>query len=328
MRWVTFLDQTGKDGVGVVVDDTVAVVSRDAALVDMIAAGREKWLTAGFTAIEGGERLKLETLTLRAPIPVPPSMRDFSTFEQHIRSAARERGLEVRRQWYDFPAFWFMSPTSVCGPTDDVEVTPGSMNYDFELEIAAVIGVPGRDIDVSEAENHIAGFMLMNDWTARDVVGHDIRVGLGPAKGKDTATTFGPWLVTADEFEHLRRGAHWDISVSVAVNGREIGRDSAANMYWTFAELVAYASRGAKLVPGDILGSGPTGFGCLKEVRFERGGESHPWLAPGDLVEISGTHLGRQVSRIVPGREPLPIRPPARDVAMAAIDIKQAEIRR
>lgn len=308
MRWVTFVDGAGKAGVGVLAGSEIAVASRTSSLVELIASGKDRWHATAAAAIAGGERIALDGASLRAPIPVPPSMRDFSTFEQHIRSAARERGGEVTPQWYEFPAFWFMSPTSVRGPEDDVEVTPGAANYDFELEIAAVIGTPGQDIDPDEAEAHIAGFMLMNDWTARDLVGHDIRVGLGPAKGKDTATTLGPWLVTPDEFKYLRKGPNWDIALSVSVNGREVGRDSAAHMYWSFPEVIAYASRGAKLVPGDILGSGPSGFGCLKELRFERGVDGHAWLAPGDLVEISGTNLGRQVSRVVEGVAPLPVR--------------------
>lgn len=309
MRWVTFSSDGGDDeAVGVLDGDRVALVSRRQSLLDMLRGSPEAWAQAGRKALADGPFIPLSDVSLRAPIPVPPSMRDFMGFEQHVAASAKERGGEVAKEWYQVPAFWFMSPTSVVGPNDNVPIAPGSSAFDFEVELAVVIGKAGRDIAVEDAESYIAGFMIMNDWTARDIVAQDFKVGLGPSKGKDTATTLGPALVTPDELQAYRGDAGWDIEMVVSVNGREYGRDRSSKMYWSLAEMIAYASRGALLVPGDVLASGTYGWGCIKEMRFARGADQYPWLKPGDEVAIELSGLGRICNRIVAGTAPKPFR--------------------
>lgn len=316
MRWVTFSsDAVHEEAVGILDGDRVAIVSYQQSLLEMIRTSPETWIEAGRKALANGPYMPASDVRLRAPIPVPPSMRDFMGFEQHVAASARERGGEVAKEWYQIPAFWFMSPQSVVGPMDNVPIAPGSAAFDFEVELAIVIGKAGRDIPVEQAEEHIAGFTIMNDWTARDIVAQEFKVGLGPSKGKDTATTLGPALVTPDELTQYRNGSGWDIEMVVWVNGREYGRDRSSTMYWSLAEMISYASRGALLVPGDVIASGTYGWGCIKELRFSKGADRYPWLKVGDVVTVELSGLGSISNRIVAGVAPKPFRygPSAQD---------------
>jgi len=242
----------------------------------------------------------------------PPSVRDFVTFEQHVEGIAQRFGGRIAPEWFAAPTFYFTNPHAMVGAHDDVPVPPGCQVLDYELEVAAVIGRAGRDLTPAQARDHIVGYAIFNDWSARDLQAREMAVQLGPAKGKDSATTLGPFLVTADELERYRNAEGLlDLEMTVQVNGIETGRDTLANMAWTFEEMVAYASRGAWVRPGDVLGSGTCGSGCLAELWGRSGVEDPPPLKVGDVVTMTVTGLGTVTNRVVPGREPVPL-PPAR----------------
>ena len=263
--------------------------------------------------------IPLDGARLLPPIAIPPSVRDFMAFEQHVDGMGRLAGADptVPDVWYRQPLFYFSNPAALLGPHDDVPVPPGCAVFDFELEVAAVIGpIPGRadleDLTLAEAGQAIAGYLLMNDWSARDLQSAEMTGPLGPGKGKDSAITLGPWLVSEDELPGLAHGES-GVKLSAAVNGEPFGQAPLDSMAWSFAELAAYASRGTTLRPGDVLGSGTCGDGCLAERWGRQGRDAVAPLRPGDVVTLDGGILGRTVSRVVPGapvRQPLAPRVP------------------
>lgn len=245
---------------------------------------------------------------LEVPVPVG-AVRDFITFEQHTAGSLRSVSgtSDVPEVWFDQPAFYFTNPHGLIGTGHGVPLAPGSERFDFELEVAAIIGRDGYNLSVEEAWDHIAGLTILNDWSARDLQTNEMKVGLGPAKGKDTATTLGPALVTLDELADIRRGDRFDLSMEVKVNDVVIGSDTLANMAWSFAELVAYASRGTWVRRGDVLGSGTCGGGCLAEYWGWFGDDYVPPLQVGDTVTMSVDRLGTISNRVVPGPESHPV---------------------
>lgn len=251
----------------------------------------------------------MDELTLRAPIPAPPSIRDFLAFESHIRNT---RGEPVDPDWYELPVFYFSNPAAVVGPGDDVAMAPGTAQWDYELEVAAVVGMSGSDLAAGDAERHIAGYMVMCDFSARDLQRREMALGLGPAKGKDTATSLGPVLVTPDELVPWRSERAFALAMSVSVNGRPTGGGRLDEIYWSFGEMLSYASRGTTLVPGDVMGSGTVGTGCILEHQ-RLGRTDVTWLAPGDEVELTVEHLGTLHHRIVAGPEVVPLRDKPRE---------------
>jgi 2-keto-4-pentenoate hydratase/2-oxohepta-3-ene-1,7-dioic acid hydratase in catechol pathway len=252
----------------------------------------------------------LAQVRLLAPIH-PPTVRDFVAFEEHVEGMRRsvDGASGVPEQWYAAPTFYFTNPYSILGPADDVPVPPGCAAFDFELEVAAVIGRAGRDIPPDQARDHIIGYTIMNDWSARDLQKAEMRVGLGPAKGKDTSTTLGPWLVTADELEPYRDADGFlDLELTAEVNGEQVGHDRLSHMGWTFEDMVAYASRGTWVRPGDVLGSGTCGNGgCLAELWGRNGAQTPPPLRPGDVVTVTVQGIGSLSSTVLPGVQPVPI---------------------
>lgn len=243
-------------------------------------------------------RRPLRAAELDAPAR-PPSFRDFYTFEKHVASARKRRGLDMVAEWYEAPVFYFSNTHCILGPADPVAKPAYTQELDFELEVAAVVGTPGKDIAPEQADSHIAGFTILNDWSARDVQRREMRVGLGPAKGKDFATSIGPYLVTPDELEpHSEplpsRGRRYHLRMQAWVNGRQIADGNSADMKWTFAELLAQASRGVELQVGDLIGSGAVGTGCL--VEFPQG--QFPWLQVGDVVRLEIEGLGTLETRV------------------------------
>ena len=267
------------------------------------------------TPPEPAPGVPLADVRLLPPVE-PPSVRDFVSFEEHVegvrRSVSGESG--VPDAWYEAPAFYFSNPHAMVGAHDDVPVPPGSSALDFELEVAAVIGRAGADLTPERARDHILGYTIFNDWSARDLQSREMQVGLGPCKGKDFATTLGPWLVTADELEPYRDADGFlRLALTAEVNGEVVGRDLLSNMGWPFEDLVAYASRGAELRPGDVLGSGTCGNGgCLAELWGRRGAQDPPPLRPGDTVALTVEGIGTISNTIVAGRPPVPL-PPARN---------------
>ncbi|MDQ3705691.1 MAG: fumarylacetoacetate hydrolase family protein [Chloroflexota bacterium] len=243
----------------------------------------------------------LDDVQLLAPIPFPRTIRDFYAFEQHVKTARALRGLDMIPEWYDHPVFYYSNPGAVYGPDEEVPYPRGSREVDYELEIACVIGKPGRDIDAEEANEYIAGYMVMNDWSARDTWRNfESKLSMGPAKSKDFANSLGPWLVTPDELEDVRQGdgkdTRYNLGMSARVNGRELSRGNANTLTHTFASMIEWASTDVWLRPGDVLGSGTVGTGCILELRPENTGG---WLKPGDVVELEIERLGVLRNRLV-----------------------------
>lgn len=253
----------------------------------------------------------LAEVRLLAPL-APAAIRDFVAFEEHVEgvSAAVDGKSEVVPQWYEAPTFYFTNPHTVRATGERVDA-PETARLDFELEVAAVIGgvagSAGADLTPGDAASHVFGYTIMNDWSARDLQSREMKVRLGPCKGKDFATTLGPWIVTADEVADLVDGEGFlALRAEVFVNGTRVGEDLVSNMGWPFAELVAYASRNSRVVPGDVLGSGTVGNGgCLAELWGR--GVDIPALRTGDEVRMRVERLGEIVNTVGELRSPHPV---------------------
>ncbi|MFC9325669.1 fumarylacetoacetate hydrolase family protein [Kitasatospora sp. NPDC057015] len=281
-------------------------------LLDLVRAGREALHAAGRRALAAEPGPQVAEVRLLPPLQ-PPTVRDFVAFEEHVEGVRRSvSGAEgVPEVWYEAPTFYFGNPYAVIGAHDDVPMPPGSSVLDFELEVAAVIGLQGGDLTPEQARDHIIGYTIFNDWSARDLQSREMQVGLGPCKGKDTATTLGPYLVTADELEPHRDGDGFlRLALIAEVNGEVVGRDLLSNMGWPFEDLVAYASRGTTVRPGDVLGSGTCGNGgCLAELWGRTGRREPAPLGPGDTVTLTVEGIGSVSNTVVAGADPAPIRP-------------------
>jgi fumarylacetoacetate (FAA) hydrolase len=241
----------------------------------------------------------LNEVVLLSPIPEPPSVRDFYAFEQHVKAARAKRGLGMIPEWYEIPTFYFTNNSEIYGHDEPVPYPTGSKELDIELEIACVIGREGKDIPVEEADAYIAGYMIMNDWSARDFQREDMKLNLGPGKGKDFATSLGPWLVTPDELASRRTGSgaseRYDMTMLARVDGQEISRGNFNQIYYSFPQMIAWASRNVRLRVGDVLGSGTVGTGCLLEI----GTEIHPWFQRGEVIELEIDGIGVLRNRIM-----------------------------
>lgn len=310
MRWVTFREgDGGEDRVGVVEGDHVHAVAAGTTLLSLLGDDGERLANAAEDARrDPADVVRIDQVRLRPPIPNPPQMRDFYAFEQHVRTARARRGLEMDPDWYELPVFYFTNAYAVNGDGDDVAIPPGSSELDYELEVAAIIGRGGSDLSAEAAESRIAGFTVMNDWSARDLQRREMKLSMGPVKGKDFATTLGPMLVTPDELADVRMDRAYDLAMTASVNGVEYSRASLADIYWSFAEMISYASRGTRVETGDVIGSGTCGTGCILELSLVHGGEEYPWLKPGDEVTLSVERLGSITNRIVAGTPLVPLR--------------------
>lgn len=284
---------------------------------DLLDMGLEATLEMASRTVRTDAGTALDEVTLMAPLE-PRSMRDFVTFEEHVEGVRKsvDGAAGIMPEWYEAPTFYFTNPHTIGGTGETIGIPAGCEELDFELEVAAVIGaVPqsdGRNLDARMAHRHIFGYMVFNDWTARDLQRREMKVSLGPCKGKDFASTLGPWIVTADEFENLHDGDGFlPIQMKVTVNGEEIGRDLLSNMGWPFAELVAYASADSVVRPGDVLGSGTCGSGCLAELWGRNGAKTPPPLKTGDVVEMSIEGIGT-ITNTVGERRTATTRVPAR----------------
>jgi len=311
MRYVTFAPRAGPAAarLGAWRDDEVfelaGVSGLPTTMLELLEAGPAAWRRAAeIAAGGGGRRWSADDVHLLAPLPRPPSLRDFYAFEQHVAKAFAIRDRPMPPEWYDFPAFYFGNRASVCGPDESVAPPPGCSELDYELEVAVVIGRGGRDIPAAQAAEHILGYTILNDWSARDLQRAEMRVGLGPAKGKDFATSLGPWLVTTDELEDRAEGRPgvYHLTMSARLNGRERSRGDLADLRFSFGEMIARASSGVDLFPGDVLGSGTVGTGCLLELTGGQG----PWLQPGDIVELEVERLG-VLRNVVGARHAVPL---------------------
>lgn len=245
-----------------------------------------------------GEPERVDDVQLLAPIPEPPSIRDFYAFEAHVATARRGRRLEMDPDWYDLPVFYFTNPAAVLGPGDEVVVPPGCAELDYELEVAVVIGVECHDVHPHRWLDVVAGFTVMNDWSARDLQRREMAHGLGPAKGKDFATTLGPVLATPTEVLRGRDVPHG--LMTARVNGQEWSRGQLADLHHGWGAIVAHASRGTRLRPGDVIGSGTVGTGCILELGIVHGHEQYPYLRAGDEVALTVEGIGTITSRVAP----------------------------
>lgn len=303
MRLVSFGPE-GAVRAGVVVGDLVHPLPDGTSVLDLVRSGLSAALETGAHTVATTAGRALATVRLAPPLQ-PPSIRDFMAFEAHVEGALRTVAADaaVPPEWYDAPRFYFTNPAALVGAHDDVAIPPGSERLDFELEVAAVVGLDGRDLDPGSADAALFGYTVMNDWSARDLQRPEMRVGLGPCKGKDFATTLGPWLVTADELHPLRDAdGMLPLVMTVEVNGVEVGRDLLSSMAWTFAELLSYASRGAPVRAGDVLGSGTCGGGGSLAELWGRATEADgapPPLAAGDVVSMTVEGLGTIANRVV-----------------------------
>ncbi|MFF4490116.1 fumarylacetoacetate hydrolase family protein [Streptomyces sp. NPDC001544] len=299
----------------------VAVVAQDgtlhplpgvSSLTGLLAegGGLPELLDAGSATLDVPAGPHVCDVRLLAPLQ-PPTVRDFVTFEEHVEGVRRsvDGAAGVPERWYAAPTFYFGNPYAMYGPHDDIPMPPGSTVLDFELEVAAVIGKEGRDLTPEQARDHIVGYTVLNDWSARDLQSAEMKVGLGPCKGKDTATTLGPYLVTADELGKYRDADGFlRLALTAEINGEVVGKDLLSNMSWTFEEMAAYASRGTVVRPGDVLGSGTCGNGgCLAELWGVRGEQSPPPLKPGDTVTLTVEGIGSVSNTVVAGPDPMTV---------------------
>jgi len=254
----------GRLALAVAVDEGVRLVEGGAEIDDLVAV-----LTAPDEAVLG-VTLRLDEVRFRAPVQRPPSIRDFMVFEDHVANARQRSGRDVPVAWYDAPAFYFTNPAAVAGHDDEVRAPRGARALDLELEVACLVGRAGGDLDPQDDE---------------------MPVGLGPVKGKDFCTSLGPWVVTPNELPQASAGL-FSCRVDAYVNDRHVGGADLDTAHFTWVQMLARASENTTLVPGDILGSGTVGTGCLLELRELGHKDTNPWLRPGDVVELRGGPLG------------------------------------
>ncbi|MBA2634165.1 MAG: fumarylacetoacetate hydrolase family protein [Chloroflexi bacterium] len=266
-----------------------------------LASGLRIDALADLLGADADEPMDASDLEFGPPILQPPTFRDFYAFEQHVGTMWKRREMEIPEAWYRLPIFYFSNVSEIRGPGDPVWAPRGSTELDYELEVAALVDTPVRDVDAARGEEAIGGYMILNDWSARDLQREETTVRLGPAKGKDFASSIGPWLVTPDELADVRRDKGYDLAMTAAVNGTELSRGTWSSAHFSFGEMVERASADVRLRPGDLLGSGTVGTGCLLEVRDEI---LKRYLEPGDTVSLTIERLGELTAPVVerPGR--------------------------
>lgn len=302
MKFVTFEKNDGTESVGILIDNEH--------VKDLFEASEGKlpktlmdFLDQNHKWIKEMQELSLTTkgvyhlsdIKLKAPLPVPRSFRDFYAFEQHVKTARENRGLEMIPEWYEMPVFYFSNHLAIKGAGEKISKPKDCQWLDYELELACVIGKAGKNIRAEEAEEHIFGYCILNDWSARDLQRKEMKVGLGPAKGKDFATSIGPFIVTKDELEPYKAGKGFDLSMKAWVNGKLLSEGNVKSLYYSFPEMIERASKDVTLYPGEIIGSGTVGTGCILEL----GTEIHRWLEPNDVVELEVDQLGVLKNTIV-----------------------------
>ncbi|MEO8403310.1 MAG: fumarylacetoacetate hydrolase family protein [Chitinophagaceae bacterium] len=270
---------------------------------------------AGEMMLREGDRsssrgIPVNDVDLIAPVPFPSSCRDGYAFRQHVAAARRNRKVEMIPEFDQYPIFYFTNHHSIQGPGNIMCMPDHFDKLDFELEVSILICKHGRNIKASDADEYIGGLMIMNDLSARTLQMEEMKLNLGPAKGKDFSTVIGPWLVTLDElapFETAPKENHvgkaWNLDMKCWVNGKLVSQGNMADMDWTFAEIIERASYGVDLYPGDVIGSGTVGTGCFLELngtgKLNDPDYTEQWLQPGDIVEMEVAGLGKLMNTIV-----------------------------
>ena len=317
MKLVTF-KHNNTEKIGLFHENQILDLASDSSLPNNMNA----FLEAGDSAMSAAKKMNdtflagnadsnficsADSVEILAPVPKPSSCRDAYAFRQHVASARRNRGVDMIPEFDQFPIFYFTNHNAICGG-GTLEVNVDALEkFDHELEVAIVIGKKGRDIKAEDAEQYIAGYTIMNDFSARVLQMEEMKLNLGPAKGKDFATAIGPWLVTPDELEALKvpakeghTGTNFDLEMTAVHNGKEVSRGNMKSMDWTFAEIIERASYGVDLYPGDVIGSGTVGTGCYLELNgtwareAKERGETHTpvWIEDGDNITLDITALG------------------------------------
>ncbi|ALC90377.1 fumarylacetoacetase [Bacillus sp. FJAT-18017] len=299
MRFITFIKKNGEQAAGWLLDDRYAVDMSEVSegqlpqsMLEFLDKSEEyfilaKKINAGLDGKSQGV-YSLQEVRLVAPLPNPRSFRDFYAFEAHVKTARENRGLGMIDEWYEIPVFYFSNHLAIKGPEEKIEKPGGCRKLDYELEIGCVIGKTGKNIRVDEADDYIFGYCILNDWSARDFQQKEMKVGLGPAKGKDFATSIGPWIVTPDELSSLFDEKGFDLEMKASINGQLLSKGNMKEIHYSFAEMLQRASAEVTLHPGELIGSGTVGSGCILEL----GEDVHRWLQPGDIVELQIDKLG------------------------------------
>ncbi|MFN5919739.1 MAG: fumarylacetoacetate hydrolase family protein [Bacteroidota bacterium] len=319
MKLVTF-NHSKESQLGILIDDRVyAMKTVDASLPSKM----RKFLFAGEAAMDKAKEwneklkagkhevpfLKLSEVVLEAPVPQPTSCRDGYAFRQHVAAARRNRGVDMIPEFDQFPIFYFTNHNAIQGPGEVWCMPDHFQKLDFELEAAIVVGKKGRNIKASEADNYIAGYMIMNDMSARTLQMEEMLLSLGPAKGKDFSTVIGPYMVTPDELEAFKipakanhTGNNYNLGMKCWVNGKLVSEGNMGDMDWTFAEILERCAYGADILPGDVIGSGTVGTGCFLELNgtglLNDKNFKPQWLQDGDVVEMEITGLGHLTNTI------------------------------
>jgi 2-keto-4-pentenoate hydratase/2-oxohepta-3-ene-1,7-dioic acid hydratase in catechol pathway len=305
VRWLTYDDSAGVRRLGVVDGDDVRGLPPGMTLLDLLDAGEAAVAEATTTLERAPDHVgSLTEVSVVLPIQ-PRSIRDSAGFIQHLRNVASATGRVIDERFSQFPPFYFSNPAAALGPYDDVRMPDHTERFDFELEIGAVIGRGGSDISVVEAESHIFGYVIFCDWSARDIQMNERDI-FGPVKGKDAANGFGPFVVTPDELRSFRSNRAFRLRMQAFVNDELVSDGSWDGIDWGFDDMIAYASRGTRLVPGDVIGSGTVPTGCLFEQFAMDPDGFRGWLRPGDVVRLVVQELGELSQRVV---APTPAQP-------------------
>ena len=303
MKLLTYDNGTGPR-CGVLQDDAVvdvaALIGSGRPLADvraLLETGDDAVARVG-DALAGGvaaPKVALAAVRLRAPVLQPPTVRDCIAYEEHATSQGTR---EIDPVWYRMPVFYFSNPLVIYGPDEEVPYPSASEQLDYELEIGCVIGRAGSNVSEGKAMSYIAGFCIFNDWSARDLQFDEMTFGLGPAKGKDSASSLGPWVVTTDELAPHIHDGRLDLKCQVRVNGEDWLRDGDGfASYYSWGEIIERAAKDSRIAPGDIIGSGTVGGGSVRE-SIRKGYETSRWLEPGDLVELEVDHIGALRNRL------------------------------
>ena len=233
--------------------------------------------------------INLNDVHLLPPVPNPTSFRDFYAFEQHVKAARKLRGLDMNPDWYRIPIFYFSNTTSIYGHKEEIPYPKETKELDFELELAIIIANGGKNIDKKDAEKFIAGYTILNDWSARDLQREEMQMNLGPAKGKDFANSFGPFMVTPDELNNHWENDKMNLRMTCYLNDNLISDGNTNDLYHSFPSMIQRASMNVDLKAGDYIGSGTVGTGCILELRPESTGG---WLKKGDTIRLEIDNIG------------------------------------
>ena len=312
MKLITYKIQNSESHqIGVVEDNLIYNLNNyfgDISLVDMFQVENYQDQIALHICNDDCIKHNFEEITILPPIPKPTSFRDAYAFRQHVETSRKNRGLNMIAEFDQFPVFYFSNHNTMFADGEEIKLMPDHFEQlDFELEFAIVIGKGGRNILSKDADQHIAGFCILNDLSCRRLQMEEMRLSLGPAKGKDFANVLGPYLVTPDElFSKIIDtpcGNKYDLNMKCFVNGELLSEGNAKDMNWTFAEIIERASYGVELFPGDVIGSGTVGTGCLLEINGSGKRENldyrERWIEEGDQIEMQIEGLGKISNKIV-----------------------------